>query len=58
MTMKGFLKKIGLVLIGLGVVALAVSEFTKQENNTLLIISGGLIVFGLVSYVVINNILD
>jgi len=58
MTMKGFLKKFGLVLIGLGVVVLAISEFTKQENNTMLIASGGLIVVGLVFFIVINNFLD
>ncbi|MCK4699299.1 MAG: hypothetical protein KAT38_03155 [Bacteroidales bacterium] len=56
--MKEYLKRAGLIFIIAGVVALAISEFSKVESNKMLIISGGLIVFGLIVYVILNNILD
>lgn len=56
--MKEYFKRSGLVFIIAGVVTLAISEFGKVESNKMLIISGGLIVFGLIVYVIINNILD
>ena len=55
--MKLFLKRLGIFLVLIGVVILAWSEFSKMENNGLLILSGGLIVGGLVFYIIINNIL-
>jgi len=57
--MKEYFKRSGLVFIIAGVIApLAISEFSKVESNKMLIISGGLIVFGLIVYVIINNLLD
>ena len=56
--MKEYLKHSGLLFIIAGVVTLAITEFNKVESNKILVISGGLIVFGLVVYVILNNILD
>ena len=56
--MKEYIKRSGLIFIIAGVVTLAISEFSKVENNKMLAISGGLIVFGLIVYVILNNILD
>jgi hypothetical protein len=56
--MKEFLKKSGLILIIAGIGMLAYTEFSKMENNSMLIFSGALIVFGLLAYVVLNNIID
>ena len=56
--MKEYFKRSGLIFIIAGVVTLALSEFSKIESNKMLIISGGLIVFGLVVYVILNNIFD
>ncbi len=56
--MKEYIKRSGLIFIIAGVVTLAISEFSKVESNKMLVISGGLIVFGLIVYVILNNILD
>ena len=56
--MKEYLKRSGIIFIIAGVVTLAISEISKADSNKLLIISGGLIVFGFVVYVIINNILE
>lgn len=56
--MKEYFKRSGLIFIIAGVITLAISEFGKVENNKMLVISGGLIVFGLVVYVILNNVLD
>lgn len=55
--MKLFLKRLGIFFVIIGVIVLAWSEFSKMENNNLLILSGGLIVGGLVFYIITNNIL-
>ena len=56
--MKLLLKRLGIVFVIAGVIILAVSEFSKMESNSLLIWSGGLIVGGLVIYLIINNIVE
>ena len=56
--MKEFFKKSGLILIIAGIGLLACTEFSKMENNNMLIYSGALIVIGLLAYVVLNNIID
>lgn len=56
--MKEFLKRVGLIVVGVGVVLLAVSEFSGMEQNNILITSAGFIIGGLLLYVVLNNILD
>ena len=56
--MKMLLKRSGILFVIVGVIILAISEFSKAENNTLLIVSGGLIVGGLIFYILINNILE
>ena len=52
------LKRLGVFFVIAGVIILAYSEFSKVENNNLLIISGGLIVGGLVAYIIFNNIFE
>jgi uncharacterized membrane protein len=56
--MKTWLKRIGILAVIAGVIILAYSEFSNTESNNMLIFSGGLIVVGLVAYVIINNIVD
>lgn len=56
--MKEYLKRSGLLFIIAGVVALAITEFRGMESNKMLAISGALIVFGLVMYVILNNVID
>lgn len=56
--MKALLKMVGLVLGIIGVILLAFSEISKMENNGLLILSGGLIIGGLVVYIVLNNLVE
>ncbi len=56
--MKALLKRLGIVFVIIGVIVLAISEFTKTESNTMLLLSGGLIVGGLVVYIIINNIIE
>jgi hypothetical protein len=56
--MKEFLKRSGLIFVVAGIAVLAVAEFSKMENNTMLAVSGGLIVFGLLLYVILNNVID
>ena len=56
--MKAFLKRFGLLFVLAGVVVLAYSEFQRLENNSLLIWSGGLIVVGLLLYIVLNSVIE
>ncbi len=56
--MKAFLKRFGLIIIILGILILTYAEFSKIDNNTLLLVSGGMILGGFLFYVVLNNILD
>ncbi len=56
--MKALLKRLGIVFVIIGVIVLAISEFSKAESNTMLLLSGGLIVGGLVVYIIINNIIE
>lgn len=55
--MKVLLKRLGIFVVLLGVVVLAYSEFQKLEDNTLLIWSGGLVVVGLLLYIVVNSLM-
>lgn len=55
--MKVLLKRLGIFVVLAGVVVLAYSEFQKLEDNTLLIWSGGLVVVGLLIYIVVNAIM-
>jgi putative effector of murein hydrolase LrgA (UPF0299 family) len=56
--MNGLLKRFGLLFVLAGVIVLAYSEFSKHESNGLLILSGGLIVGGLVVYIILNTIIE
>lgn len=56
--MKDLIKRSGVIFIFIGVLLLAYSEFQKMESNQLLLISGGLIMFGFLLYVILNNIMD
>ncbi len=56
--MKVFLKRFGLLFVVAGVVILAYSEFSKLESNSLLAWSLGLIIVGLVLYLILNAIIE
>ncbi len=56
--MKEFLKRFGIIFIVIGVIILGYTEFAKLESNTMLMVSGGLILVGFLFYVIMNNILD
>ena len=56
--MKAFFKRFGLLFVLAGVGILAYSEFQKLENNALLIWSLGLIVVGLLLYIILNSVLE
>lgn len=56
--MREYIKRSGIIFIFAGVLLLAYSEFQKMESNQLLLISGGLIMFGFLLYVVLNNIME
>ncbi|MFO7852504.1 MAG: hypothetical protein ACQERS_04475 [Bacteroidota bacterium] len=56
--MKVFLKRFGLLFVLAGVVVLAYSEFKGLESNALLIWSLGLLVGGLVLYIILNTIIE
>lgn len=54
--MKGLLKNLGLILILVAVIILIACAFTGNvNNNTILFSCAGLIVVGLVSYIVLNK---
>lgn len=55
MIMKALLKRFGLIFVFAGVAVLAYSEFKNYESNELLIWSGGLIVLGLLLYILLNS---
>ncbi|MEE4115495.1 MAG: hypothetical protein V2I37_04970 [Marinilabiliaceae bacterium] len=56
--MKALLKRFGYIFVIAGVIILAYSEFSKAENNSLLVLSGAFIVGGLLVYIILNNILE
>jgi len=56
--MKDIIRRSGVIFIFIGVLLLAFYEFQKLENNQLLLISGGLIMFGFLLYVILNNIME
>ncbi|MFO7754570.1 MAG: hypothetical protein R6V34_01155 [Bacteroidales bacterium] len=56
--MKVLLKRLGIFVVLAGVGVLAYSEFQKLENNTLLIWSGGLVVVGLLLYILVNSLMQ
>lgn len=56
--MREYIKRSGVIFIFAGVLLLAYSELQKLENNKLLLISGGLILFGFILYVILNNLMD
>jgi len=56
--MKILLKRFGILFVIAGVAILAYSEFSKAENNSLLIVSAALIIGGLIVYIILNNIIE
>lgn len=56
--MKALLKRLGVIFVVIGVIVLAITEFSKTESNTMLLLSGGLIIGGLVVYIIINSIVE
>ena len=56
--MKVLFKRFGILFVIAGVIILAFSEFSKAENNSLLVVSAGLIVGGLIVYIILNNIIE
>ena len=54
--MKGLLKNLGLILVVIGAVILVACSFTGNVNNNASVgSSAGLVVVGLISYIVINK---
>ena len=54
--MKDLLKNLGLILILVGAVILLACFFTGNvNNNAILVTSALLVIFGLISYIVINK---
>ncbi|MFA6811649.1 MAG: hypothetical protein WCR45_00945 [Bacteroidaceae bacterium] len=54
--MKGLLKNLGVILIVIGALVLLICAFTGNVNNNGVLISAvGLIVIGIISYIVINK---
>lgn len=53
--MKTLLKYLGLILILIGFVLLIVVGFQGITGNTMLLVSGGLIFVGLLTYIVLNR---
>ena len=56
--MKVLIKRFGILFVIAGVILLAYSEFSKLESNNLLVWSGGLIIVGLIIYIILNNIFE
>ena len=48
-------ENLGIILLIAGVIVLAISEFSAKTGNTLLMISAGLVILGLLVYILINR---
>ncbi len=55
---KELLKNAGLLIIMIGVIVLGVVVFTGVQTNSLLGLSLGLIIGGLLAHIVINKLVD
>jgi membrane-bound ClpP family serine protease len=56
--MKSFLKNLGPLIMLIGAIVIAFYFFNPSSENTLLIISGILMVVGLIAHVIINRFID
>lgn len=56
--MKMLFKRFGILIVIAGVIILTYSQISKLENNSLLVLSGGLIVGGLILYIILNKIVE
>lgn len=56
--LKDLLNNAGLLIILAGVIVLGISVFTEVQTNSLLSLSLGLIVGGLIAHIVINKLRD
>lgn len=56
--LKDLLKNAGLLIILIGVVVLGIVVFTGVQTNSLLGLSLGLIIGGLLTHIVINKLVD
>jgi membrane-bound ClpP family serine protease len=56
--MKEFLKYLGPIFLLIGTIVIAFYFFNPSSANTLLIISGVLMVLGLIVHVVVNRFVD
>lgn len=56
--MRELIKRSGIIFIIAGVVLIAYYEMAKLISNNLLILSGSLIFFGFILYLLLNNLLE
>lgn len=56
--MKNFLKYLGPILLLIGTIVIAFYFFNPSSANTLLIVSGVLMVLGLVVHVLVNKFVE
>lgn len=56
--MKTFLKYLGPIILLIGTILLAVYYFTKPAENVLLVVTGVLMVVGLLTHVIINRFIE
>ncbi len=56
--MKTLLKYLGPIILLIGTILLGVYHFTKPAENILLIISGSLMIVGLIAHIVINKLIE
>ena len=56
--MKEFLKYLGPIFLLIGTIVIAFYFFNPSSANTLLVISGVLMVLGLIVHVVVNRFID
>lgn len=56
--MKEFLKYLGPIILLIGTVVIAFYFFNPSSENTLLVVSGVLMVLGLIVHVLVNKYID
>ncbi|MFW6327974.1 MAG: hypothetical protein ACOC2F_06635 [Bacteroidota bacterium] len=56
--MQNFLRNLGLFLILAGFILLVVSVIQGMTTNTLLLVSGSLVVGGLLLYIILNRVIE
>lgn len=52
------IKNVGILFLIAGVAILVATELSTKTSNTMLMISAGLIIFGLFIYIILNRIIE